>query len=294
MSRSFSYGGQALLEGVMIRARHCATIAVRRSDGEIVHHREELGNVLNSRAAKLPFIRGILVLWETLIVGTKALMFSANVSASEEGEELSTGMIVPMLVVSLVVAVAIFFVSPLLVAAWLEPVLGPVWIHVFEGVLRLLLFVGYVWGIGLTSDIRRVYQYHGAEHMTIHAHEHGTPLTVEEIRRFPTAHPRCGTAFLLLVALISIALFAAIGTPSIEIRILSRIVLVPVVASLAYELLKVGARYQSNPIMWLLVAPGLWLQAITTKPPADDQIEVAIEAMNAALAADAGETVEIG
>jgi uncharacterized protein YqhQ len=286
MSQTFSYGGQALLEGVMIRAKTCAAMAVRRPNGDIVNRREELGSILNSRFAKLPFMRGVFVLWETLVVGTKALMFSANVQAEAEGEELSRSAVVTTMVISLSIAIAVFFLGPTLLAAWLQEHIPALFVHLIENGIQLTILVGYMWLIGRTAEVRRVFQYHGAEHMTIHAHEHGDPLTVDAIRKYPTAHPRCGTAFLFLVFIVAVIAFSLVGTPPLEIRILSRIILVPVIAGISYEILKLGARFESNPIMRLLIMPGIWLQMLTTKQPDDQQIEVAIAAMNEALAAD--------
>lgn len=283
----FQYGGQALLEGVMIRARTFASIACRTPDGSILEHQEHLAPILNSPFARLPLVRGVFVLWETLVLGTRSLMFSANVQAGDEDGPINRATVIGSVVVSLLLVVAIFFLGPTLLAAWLQQWVGPILVHVVENAIQLSLLIGYMILIGRTQEVHRVFQYHGAEHMTIHAWEKGDPLTVDEVRKYPTAHPRCGTSFLLLVFIISFIAFSLVGTPPIEWRILSRVLLIPVVAGVSYEVLKLGARHETNPLMRLVVLPGLWLQMITTKRPDDQQIEVAIAAMDQALRVDA-------
>ncbi len=279
------YGGQAVLEGVMIRGRRFMAVAVRAPDKSIVLHSEPLPvHLYGGVIAKIPLLRGITMLWDSLVLGLAALTFSADVAMREEGKESqpkSSGMKAATwgsIVLALVFGIGLFFVVPLLLVGLYERAVAPsFWSHLVEGLIRLGLLVGYVGLVGFTPDIRRVYQYHGAEHMTIHAFEHGDPLTPEAISKYPTAHPRCGTAFLLLVIAVSIIVFAIVGTPDILTRIVSRVILVPVIAGIAYEILRFGGtNYEKSFLVRLLVAPGLLLQALTTKRPEPDMIEVAV------------------
>ncbi len=277
-------GGQAVIEGVMMRGRRWAAVAVRAPSGRIVTRSERLPVRLYSGwIGRTPFLRGLTVLWDSLGLGMKALMFSADVQ--EEGEEAeSTAQLNKPLqwtsvAFAMLFAVGIFFLLPLGAAGLVELVIdNTVVVHVIEGLIRLGLLVGYVWAIGHVPEIRRVFAYHGAEHMTIHAFEAGDPLDVEHIGRYPPAHPRCGTAFLLLVVAISIVLFGLLGSPDWWVRILSRIVGIPVIAGIAYEVLKFGGAHAHHPLMKLIVAPGLALQALTTRRPEPDMIEVAVAA----------------
>ena len=290
---NFIYGGQAVIEGVMIRGRTCYSLAVRQRDGAIAHSHGPLNSFLTGPLRRIWFLRGVAVLAETLALGMKALHQSANLSQlgqdEEEPEELSGWAMGVTLAVSLVIGIGIFFVLPLLVVWLIDPfITSDLLSNTIEGLLRLAIVVGYIWGIGLMKDIRRVYAYHGAEHMTVHAQEAGLPLTVANVRRFPTPHPRCGTAFLLTVVLVSVVVFAFLGRPDIEWRILSRIVLLPVIAAVSYEMIRFSGVHQSWFIARALAAPGLLLQRLTTRQPDDDQIDVAIAAMELALATDAG------
>lgn len=291
-----AYGGQAVLEGVMMRGRRFMAVAVRAQDRQIVVRSEELPRRLYSGAIqKVPFLRGITLLWDALGLGMKALMFSADVQMQEEpatrqaerAEPPSLGkpLAWTTVVVALAFAIGVFFVTPLAIVGFAEQFLGrsTLWSNLGEGVIRLVILVAYVGLIGLMPDIRRVYMYHGAEHMTIHAWEHDEPLDPEHVARHSPAHPRCGTAFLLEVVAISIVLFALLGTPDIWLRVLSRILLIPVIAGIAYELLRLGGKYPHSPIMALVVAPGLLLQALTTRYPDREQVEVAIASMQELL-----------
>jgi len=220
-------------------------------------------------------------------------MYSANVSIEQEGTELgrwSTGITIA---VSMSFTIAIFFLLPLFFVHLFDGVFRPgmagdIFSNLTEGIVRLALFLGYVWGIGYLSDIRRVFAYHGAEHMTVKAYEAKDPLEVAHIRKYSTAHPRCGTAFLLVVMVVAILIFAFLGRPPIAWRVLSRIVLVPVIAGVAYEVIRFSGAHQSSVLVRLITAPSLLLQALTTRQPDDDQIEVAVHAMRTTLAADQG------
>jgi uncharacterized protein YqhQ len=292
---NYTYGGQALIEGVLMRGRDAVAVALRHPDGHIVYATERLdAGFHGTRWSKWPFIRGLVVLYETLVVGTRWLVRSANVQASDEGVELGKGSIVLMLALTLGAGVGIFFLLPLFVASVTTGGIDNGLVqHLVEGLIRVAIFLGYLWVIGRSPDIRRVFQYHGAEHMTIHALEAGDPLTVDEVRKYPTAHQRCGTEFLVIVILLSIIAFSIVGRQEPVVMVLSRILLIPVIAAVGYEILKFGARHRANPLVKVLLYPGLLVQKITTKQPTDDMIEVAIVSMEQALEAD-GESVPAG
>lgn len=290
----FNYGGQAVLEGVMMRGRRWATVAVRAPSSEIVFQSERLPKALyESPYLKVPFVRGILMLWDTLVIGMRALMFSANVAVKEEGEagepqELSKPMIWGTVGVAIVFAVGLFFVAPLVVVGFIDQFIESDFVsNVIEGIIRLAVFLAYVWAIGHMADIRRVFEYHGAEHKAINAFEAGEALEPSKVARFTTAHPRCGTSFLLVVMVISILVFALLGRPPMEWRILSRIVLVPVIAGVAYEFLKFTAAHYSNRVVKWMAAPGLALQRMTTREPDETQLEVSIAALEEVMRLDA-------
>jgi len=291
----FTYGGQALIEGVMMRGRDAVAVALRHPDGRIVWATERLESGFRGRPyAKWPFVRGLVVLYETLVMGTRWLVRSAGLQAEDEGVEIGKGGVALMLGITAVLGIGLFFILPLVVATFTAGnIENDVVQHLTEGLVRVLIFIGYLALISRTPDIRRVFQYHGAEHMTIHALEADKPLRPEEIRRFPTAHPRCGTEFLVVVILISIIAFSLVGRQTPIVMVLSRILLIPVIAAVGYELLKLGARHRKNPIVHVLLYPGLLVQKITTKQPTDDMIEVAIVSMESALEAD-GEPIPEG
>ena len=285
----FNYGGQALIEGVMMRGRDSIAVALRHPDGRIVWAEERLdhGAVHGHRAAKWPFIRGLVVLYETLVVGTRWLVRSAGLQAEDEGVEIGKGGIALMLLITLVLGVGLFFLLPLVIATFTAGDIENDFVqHFIEGLVRIAIFIGYLALISRTPDIARVFQYHGAEHMTIHALEAGEPLRPEYVRRHPTAHPRCGTEFLVVVILLSILAFSLVGRQTPLVMIASRILLIPVIAAVGYELLRIGARHRSNPIVRVIMWPGILVQKITTKQPTEDMIEVAIVSLEQAIQAD--------
>jgi len=291
LPQKHSYGGQAVIEGVMIRGKTNIAIAVRCPDDHIELKTDPIKGIFSGKLRKVPLIRGFITLLEVLIIGTQALMYSARVAIGEEVEEdkkdTSSLALWGTLFVGLGFGIAIFFVGPVLLNEWLDNHIGSsALLNLAEGGIRLLMFLGYLLLIGRMKDIQRVFAYHGAEHMSIHAMEHGDPLEPESIRKYTTLHPRCGTAFLLLVVLVAILVFIALGHPPLWIRVISRIVLIPVIAGLAYEILKFHGAHSENRILKSLLAPGLMLQMLTTKRPDDGQIEVAITALNGAIAAD--------
>ncbi|HYW86581.1 MAG TPA: DUF1385 domain-containing protein [Chloroflexota bacterium] len=293
-----SYGGQAVLEGVMMRGRAFMAVAVRAPDKRIVVTSEPLPRHLYGGVIqKIPLVRGVTMLWDALGLGMKALMFSADIQMqgeeadttnsvrSSEPASLSKPLAWTTVALALIFGIGIFFVTPLAVVGFAEQFVGAhtIWSNLAEGLIRLALLVGYVALIGLMPDVRRVYAYHGAEHMTIHAWEHNDPLDPEHVAHYSPAHPRCGTAFLLEVVAISIVLFALLGTPDLWLRILSRVLLIPVIAGIAYELLRLGGKYPNSPLLKLVIAPGLLLQALTTRYPDATQMEVAIASMRELL-----------
>jgi uncharacterized protein YqhQ len=290
----FNYGGQALIEGVLMRGRNAIAVAFRHPDGHIVWASEPLNTGPHGwRFAGAPFVRGLVVLYETLVVGTRWLIRSANVQVGED-EELGKGTVALMLGFTLLIGLGVFFLLPLVIATFttanVEEDLAQ---HLVEGLVRVALFLGYLALISRAPDIARVFQYHGAEHMTIHALESGDPLTTTNVRRYPTAHPRCGTEFLVVLIALSIIAFSLVGKQEPLVMVGSRIVLIPVLAAVGYEVLRWGAKHRANSIVKAIMWPGILVQMITTKQPSDDQIEVAIVSMEQALAAD-GETVPEG
>src|SRR5918992_3192447 len=290
----FAYGGQALLEGVLMRGRDAIGVAVRHQDGRILATHEPLNSFLHrNRYARAPFFRGLVVLYETLVVGTRWLMRSGSIAAAGEGVPMGRGAIAVTVLLTVSIAVGLFAILPLFLAqAGTTAALGPdqAFIqHLVEGLVRIAIFVGYLLLVSRSAEIRRVFQYHGAEHMTIHALEHEDPLTIERIRRYPTAHPRCGTEFLVVFIVVSILIFSLLAGQNLIVSIAGRIALVPVIASVSYEILRFGARHRANPIVKWIFMPGIWLQLITTKQPDDGMVEVAIASMREAIAANGEE-----
>jgi uncharacterized protein YqhQ len=285
MGKPFNYGGQAVIEGVMMRGSQKMCVAVRAPDGEIVVHCEPLNpKIYAGSIAKIPFVRGLTMLWDTLGLGIRTLMYSADVAMGEEEAEFSGPIAWGTVAFSLAMAVAIFFVGPLLLLGLVDRYIASGFVsNLLEGVIRLAMFLVYVWAIGFIPDIRRVFSYHGAEHKTINTYEVGDELTVERVGGHTLVHPRCGTAFLLVVMVVSILVFSLLGRPPLLLRIASRIVLIPVIAGIAYEFIKFSAAHQDHWLMRLLIAPGLWLQSFTTRQPDPSMLEVAIAALQRLL-----------
>jgi len=287
--KRFYYGGQAVIEGVMMRGRNKVAIAVRRPDGEVELIDQPLATIYRGRFREIPFIRGIIVLIETLILGTKALLHSAEIASADEKEEQISAMVLwGTVIISIVFAVAIFFVSPLLVTHYLiYPYIASATIaNVLEGVLRIVIFIVYLVVIGQLPDIKRVFAYHGAEHKTVNAYESGVPLELAQVKNYSTAHTRCGTSFLLIVLIIAIIVFVLLGQLPLWLAVVSRIVLLPVIAAIGYEFVRFGSAHANNSFLRLLLAPGLGLQSLTTREPDDKQVEVAIVALKSCVEAD--------
>jgi len=278
------YGGQAVVEGVMMRgARHWA-VAVRRPAGEIHVESHAIESVADRHPVlRKPLLRGVIVLGQSLAIGMRALMIAANQSVDDE-EQLTSRQIGVSLVVAMLLFVGIFILGPTTLFTWVEGRVGSgVPLLIGEGVFRVMLFVGYLWLIGRAKDIHRVFEYHGAEHKTIAAYEHGVELVPAKVDTYPKEHVRCGTNFLIIVMIITIFVFTLFGTPSLAWRIASRIVAIPIIAGVAYEALRLGARFHGSLVMRGLMAPGIWLQKITTQEPDDAQIEVAISSFDEVL-----------
>ncbi len=289
MNPPTAYGGQAVIEGVMIRGRRTIGLACRLPNGEIYRYREPLRSaLLESRVARAPFVRGLVVLWESLSYGTRMLMKSADLQLEEGEGSVSSGSNAVVFGAALLAALAFFVGIPYFATqAAQQLVESSLVLNIAEGLLRMVLFLGYLFAISFMSDIRRVFMYHGAEHMTIHAFERGEELVSARVEPYPTAHPRCGTAFLLFVIVVSIALFAFLPRTNIFVDLVARLALIIPVGSISYEVLRFGAAHETNPVMRLFVAPGLLLQRITTRRPEPGMIDVAIASLQEALAGDA-------
>jgi uncharacterized protein YqhQ len=287
MSKPTTYvGGQAVIEGVMMRGPEYIATAVRTPSGEIVVKKDRIRSIMDRFSIlKKPFIRGTIALYESLVYGMKSLSYSAQASGEEE-EQMSNLQVGLTMAFSTVLAIVFFLIIPTYGAKFIPGVADNAFrLNVVEGILRLLIFLLYIWAISLTKDIQRVFEYHGAEHQTIWTYEAGEELTVENVQKHSRLHPRCGTNFLLIVMVVSIFVFAFLGWPNLIERIISRIVLMPVVAGVSYEMIRLAAR-TTNPIVQLLFKPGLWMQLLTTRNPHPDQIEVAIRALEAARPAE--------
>ena len=279
-----NYGGQAVLEGVMMRGPRSWAVAVRRPDQTISLDLNPVDSVLDRvPILKRPFLRGVVVLVESLVIGLKALTYSAGQAAGEE-EEIKGWEMGLTLLAAFALAIFLFVVLPTGITHYLAAgVKGSLAQNVIEGILRLAVFLGYVLAIGRLPDIKRVFEYHGAEHKVINAYEAKEVLTVENVRKYSTFHPRCGTSFILIVLVFSIFLFSLLPAGALWWRIASRILILPVLAGLAYEILKLSAKYPEFVFSRLFIVPGRWLQGLTTGPPDDDQVEVAIQALTAVL-----------
>ena len=282
-------GGQAVLEGVMMRGPSNWALAVRKPDGEIAEINHPIRSVMARHwFFRLPVVRGVIALGESLAIGFRALAISANYAAQEEGDEgevqteLSRGAIIFAFAIAIGFALMLFKVTPALITSWL-PIDTTGWFVVVEGLIRVTLFIAYLLVISLLPDLRRVFQYHGAEHKVINAYEAGEELEPERVQKFSLIHPRCGTAFLLWVMVIAIFVFAFLGRPPLPWLIASRILLLPLIAGLAYELIRFAGKHTGNRVLMALLAPGLWLQRLTTREPSLDQLEVSISALKEVL-----------
>ena len=300
---SVSYGGQAVLEGVMMRGPAVWSVAVRTPAGDVVEVTKSVSSPMQRhRIWRLPVIRGVVALGESLAIGFRALAISANYAMQEEAgggrrrrarprsrPRSRAGQIIFSFVIAIGFALMLFKVGPALLTSWL-PIDGTYSFVVVEGLIRVAVFILYIVLIGLLPDLKRVFQYHGAEHKAINALEGGSELTPEKVQKFSLIHPRCGTAFLLWVMVIGIFVFAFVGRPVWYWLIISRILLLPVIAGLAYELIRYAGKHQGNRVLMTLLAPGLWLQRLTTREPSLDQIEVSIRALQEVMRVEQAES----
>jgi uncharacterized protein YqhQ len=314
-SQIYRYGGQAVMEGVMMRGKKKIATSVRRPNGEIVTRTQDLSSFYTGFFRKTPFLRGTVALCESLLLGMSSLMFSADIAlqeddtedkadakeTSEETAEKETtgekkdkknGIIDAsmwlMVALSLALSIAIFFMAPLFITRLLEPLLGgsSLAFNLVEGVIRIAIFLTYMWLVGYMKDIKRVFMYHGAEHKTINAYEAGANLVPEEVRNYSTCHTRCGTAFLLIVMVVAVLVHSLLGKHVMWIMVLIRLGMLPVVAGISYEIIQFNARHIDNPIIRVFIQPGLWLQKLSTRMPTDDMLECAIASLKAVLEDD--------
>jgi len=276
-----NYGGQAVIEGVLMRGRKTWAIAMRSPDGSIVTRSELLGGVYKSYIPRIPFLRGLILLWDSLGLGTRALTDSANMQTDQD-EKLEGPALYITLALTLTVAIGIFFLAPAGVGWLTEHFLhwNPWWSNLMEGIIRLLFLVGYIWGIGYMPDIARVFGYHGAEHKTINAYEAGADLTPANVANYSVEHPRCGTAFLLTLMVLSLFFFTILGPLPLSWRLISRVVMIPILAGIAYEYLRWTANHINSPFVRLIIKPSLALQHLTTREPDEKMLEVAISAFH--------------
>ncbi len=286
MVKPFYYGGQAVIEGVMMRGKKFIAVAVRRQDGVISVVTEPLRPVYSGRFRETPLVRGIVALVEALIYGVKSLLLSAREYMGDE-QEMSKGFTWSALIIGFALSIGLFFVLPMVVVRLFDDYLASSLLsNILEGLLRLFLFVAYLACISLMPDIRRVFAYHGAEHKVINAYEAGAPVELDEVKKYSTAHMRCGTSFIIVVLFLAIIVFALFGRPPIIVRLASRIVLIPLIAALGYEIIRLGAGNAGRRITKILLSPGLALQSLTTREPDDAQIEVAIAAFKGVIEED--------
>lgn len=289
MSDRYHYGGQAVMEGVMMRGQKATVTVVRRPNGELATETRPLPTMSTGWMRKTPLTRGVTTLIEAMVLGIRSLLYSVNIALEDEGEDekISGVLVWVMMTISLVLSVGLFFMAPLFLTKLFDPYISSSLVfHLIEGLVRLAIFIAYIKLIGSLSDIKRTFAYHGAEHKTINAFEAGAPLEIDTIKKYSTAHIRCGTSFMLAVLVIAILVFALIGRNSLGIMVLSRIVLLPAIAALGYEATRFAANHPRNNIVKLFMAPGLWLQRLTTREPDDSQLEVAREALEKVLAID--------
>ena len=292
--KKFTYGGQAIIEGVMIRGRTCYTIAIRTPAGLITTKSFKLNSFLNGPMRKIPMLRGVLTLIEMLLIGTKSLSYSAEIASretddTESPKESTTDIsLIFTMIFSLIFGITLFFLIPLYISSLFENFLDLHLIsNIFEGIIRIIIFLLYLILIGQIHDIKRVFMYHGAEHMAIHCYEKNETLSVDNIRKYSTQHPRCGTAFILVVLILSIIIFGMIGRDfSLTILIASRIFMIPIIAAIGYEIIRISGKFQNQPIIKMLFKPSLELQKLTTKIPDAKQIEIAISSLNLAIEKD--------
>ncbi len=270
-------GGQALIEGVMIRSKDKIAISIRKKDK--IKTITQPTSSITKKFLKIPFIRGMIVLIDTTYIGIKALMFSAK-EQEDENEKITNYQVIITTIISIILAIGLFIILPLTISKLLTD--NQFLFNLLDGILRILIFLSYLFSISFNKEIRRIFQYHGAEHMSVHCFEHTENLTIENVKKYSTIHPRCGTSFLIIVLLLSIVVFSIVWHESFIIKFVQRVILIPIIAAVSYEILKFSAKNQKFPLIKIMAYPGLLIQKITTKEPDNSQIEVAIEAVKAA------------
>lgn len=280
--RLISYGGQAVIEGVLMRGRKACVMANRKPDGTIITTNLQLGKIYQSKLAKIPFLRGLILLWDALGLGMRALTQAANLQTGED-EKIEGPSLIAAVGFAILVVIGIFFLAPAGVGWLTEQFLkwNPWWSNLLEGIIRLLFLIAYIWGIGFMPDIRRVFAYHGAEHKTVNAYEAGAELTPATVSKFPISHTRCGTAFLLSLMVLSLLVFTLLGPLPLGWKLASRVLMIPVIAGMAYEYIRWTASHINSPLVKFIVKPNLALQALTTREPDEKMLEVAITAFQA-------------
>lgn len=272
------YGGQAVFEGVMMRGRKTMVTAVRQPGGGLSIDKHSLGGLYTGRFRRIPLLRGVIVLIESLTLGIKSLVYSANIALEEDREKISGGSFWVSLILALGFGFVLFFLIPLFLTKLLN-IGSTILFNLVDGLIRIMIFIIYISLMGLVPDIKRVFAYHGAEHKTVNAYEAGVTLEVNEIKNYSTAHVRCGSSFLFVVLALSIFIFALVGVHSLWFMVLSRIIMIPIIAALSYEMIYFGGRHSNNSIIRTLLAPGMWLQSLTTRQPDENQLEVAAVAL---------------
>ncbi|MEN4013207.1 MAG: DUF1385 domain-containing protein [Bellilinea sp.] len=279
-----SYGGQALIEGVLMRGKLGLAVAMRAPDGQIVIERESLGGIYHSKLTRVPFLRGLVLLWDALGLGTRYLTRSANLQSGEDEKIEGTSLFLTV-AASMAIAIVLFFLTPAAIGKGIQTLTGisTLMMSLIEGLIRLGGIILYIWAIGRIPEIQRVFAYHGAEHKTINAFEAGAELTPESVKRFPLEHPRCGTSFLLTLMIISIFVFTLIGSLPLGWLLLSRVLLIPILAMIAYEYIRMTANHLDSPLIRWMIRPNLALQSLTTREPTLDMLEVSLASFNAML-----------
>ncbi len=286
MEKKFSYGGQAVLEGVMIRGQKNIVTAIRKPNQEIAIDKKPLPTFYTGWMRATPLLRGVVVLIESMVIGIQTLLYSGNVALEEENQKITTGWVWLLMLVSVGFVAVFFFLAPLFLTNLIRiPATSP-WFYLVEGLIRIGIFVIYLRLVTLMPDIKRVFAYHGAEHKAVNAHESGIPLEVDAIKSSNKAHVRCGGSFLVVVLVIAVIVFALVGRQAFWLMVLSRVLLIPVIAALGYEFIHFAARHDQNVIVRFLLKPGLWIQSFTTREPDDSQLEIAITALKTAIEAD--------
>lgn len=287
-----AYGGQAVIEGVLMRGQSSLAMANRTPDGEIVVHKEALSGIYTTRLRKIPFLRGLVILWDSLGLGMRLLTVSANIQTGED-EKLEGPMLYVTMAISLIIGIGFFFLLPALISGLMArffPELNPWVVNLFEGFFRLAILIVYLWAIGKMPDIKRVFMYHGAEHKTINAFEAGAELNPENVKDYSLEHPRCGTSFILTLVLLSIIIFSLLGPLPLHWRLISRLLMIPVLSSIAYEYIRLLSQHIESKFVKIIIKPNLALQRLTTREPSLDMLAVSIKAFDTMYAMETEQT----